>query len=227
MKLLLIEDNPELITFLKDLLGPNMAVEVALTGREGISQAKTSSYDAIILDLGLPDISGQLVCEAIRKADITTPILVLTGDVNLDTKITLFTCGADDYVTKPFDNSELRARLKAMQRRGRSEEDTSHLLRAGDLVVDPAKRIATRSDKRILLRRKEFDILEYLVRNKGTVVTRSMLINYVWGGQAASWHNTIDVHINHLRDKVDKPFESKLIKTEYGLGYTIKNITTK
>ena len=174
-----------------------------------------------MLDLGLPDIPGQRVCTAIRQADITTPILVLTGEMELDTKVTLFAAGADDYVTKPFSTSELHARLTALQRRGHFDEDAAYILKAADLRLDPLKRIVTRGGQRIILRRKEFDILEYLLRNKGKVVSRGMIIQNVWGGQTSSWHNTVDVHVKHLRDKVDRPFDVQLIQTEYGLGYTI------
>lgn len=223
MRLLFIDDNTDLAESFKDNLGFGMTIDIAATGETGLHHAKKSSYDAIVLDLGLPDISGKRVCSAIRQADISTPILILTGEMELDTKIALFEAGADDYVTKPFNTSELYARLTALQRRGRFDDDASYLLKAADLRLDPIKRIVSRNGKRIVLRRKEFDILEYLLRNKGKVVSRGMIIHNVWTGQTSSWHNTVDVHIKHLRDRVDRPFDVKLIQTEYGLGYTISD----
>lgn len=226
MRLLFIEDSTELVTLLTTILGTDYVIDTALNGVKGIAKATTKSYDAIILDLGLPDMPGEHVCTAIRKAEVATPILVLTGDVTSDTKVTMFACGADDYVTKPFNNSELRARLKALQRRSTTDMDTiaSTVLSSADLTLDTSKRQVMRAGKRIILRRKEFDILEYLLINKGKVVTRGMLINYVWGGNVASWHNTVDVHIKNLRDKVDRPYEVKLIRTEYGLGYMLRDL---
>jgi DNA-binding response OmpR family regulator len=221
MKLLFIDDNYDLIESLRDTLGGGTSIDAATTGKMGLAQAKAANYDAIVLDLGLPDIPGQRVCRTIRQGDSTTPILILTGRMDPDAKVSLFTSGADDYVTKPFNTSELRARLRALQRRGHFDLDAAYVLKAADLRLDPLKRIVTRNGERIILRRKEFDILEYLLRNKGKVVSRGMIIHNVWGGQTNSWHNTVDVHVKHLRDRVDRPFDTQLIQTEYGLGYTI------
>lgn len=221
MKLLLIEDNTALVQSLQDYLGNDCKVEAVPEGRQGIDLATSKQYDAIVLDLGLPDISGRDVCASIRKAQITTPILVLSGSAEPGTKVALLRAGADDYVTKPFHGVELRARLLALMRRGHFDPEAPYLLKVDSLVLDPSRRRVEREGRRIELRRKEFDILEYLMRNRGKVVTRSMIMDNVWDADSESWNNTVDVHIKYLRDKVDRPFGQKLIRTAYGLGYTI------
>jgi two-component system OmpR family response regulator len=144
----------------------------------------------------------------------------------------LLQSGADDYVTKPFDIKELQARLLALLRRGHLDPKAPYLLQVDSLILDPLKRHVERGGRRIVLRRKEFDILEYLLRNRGRVVTRTMIMDNVWDANSDSWNNTIDVHIKSLRDKVDRPFKRQLISTAYGVGYTINEkysqyLTTK
>jgi len=222
MKLLLIDDNLALIKSLTDYLGDSWQITAATSGYEGAKLAKGDEYDVIVLDLNLPDMSGHEVCRQLRKAGVAAPILVLSAIIEPDTKVSLFRAGADDYVTKPFDINEFRARLLALLRRGHLESGESYLLKADGLVLDPLKRHVERDGKKIALRRKEFDVLEYLLRNRGRVVTRAMIMDNVWEASSASWNNTIDVHIKYLRDKVDRPFERHLIYTAYGVGYTIK-----
>jgi DNA-binding response OmpR family regulator len=224
VKLLFIEDNASLVASLKDFLGKKWRIDAAATGQEGSALATKGSYDVIILDLGLPDMSGQDVCKALRKAQVTTPILVLTAAAEPTTKVNLFNCGADDYVTKPFNVTELHARLLALLRRGHFDPEAPYLLKVDSLTLDPVKRQVARGGKTIALRRKEFDILEYLLRNRGKVVTRTMIMDNVWEANSDSWNNTVDVHIKYLRDKVDRPFKSKLIHTAYGVGYTINDL---
>lgn len=223
MKLLIIEDNVELVDSLRDLLGIGLSITNSVTGKEGLALALGGHYDAIILDLGLPDISGLDLCLQLRGAGIKAPILVLSGVSEPATKVALFEAGADDYVTKPFTVGELQARLFALLRRANSGfgQDYLHLLKTGNLTLDPFMRKVERSGKNIKLRRKEFDILEYLMRNRGKIVTRSMIMNNVWEDEDATWDGTINVHIKRLRDQVDRPYKQKLIKTAYGLGYTI------
>jgi DNA-binding response OmpR family regulator len=224
MKLLCIEDNKNLVASLKDSLGDKYKVTVAQTGEKGINQALSSKYDLIILDLGLPDMSGSEVCKAIRRANVSTPILVLSGTTESASKATLLNLGADDYVSKPFDGLELSARLKALRRRGNHfGGGVSNLLKIYDVVLDPISRTVTRDGKLIDLRRKEFDILEYLIRNQNRVVTRDMILSSVWENDNELWDNTVYVHVKHLRDKIDRPFERKLIRTVYGVGYTINH----
>src|SRR5262249_38783942 len=151
---------------------------------------------------------------------VHTPILVLTGIDDLNSRVALLNAGADDYVTKPFSIAELKARLGAILRRAPNSYNSS-VLSVQDLTIDSERRPVERRGVVIALRRKEFDILEYLVRNSGRPVTRAMILDHVWDGTKDAWNNTVDVHIKHLRDKVDRPFDAPLIKTAYGIGYMI------
>jgi len=223
MKILLIEDNRTLADSLKKQLGKNFVVDTVRTGEEGLQRALTGGQDVIVLDLSLPDKSGYDVCRSIRLAQVSTPIIILTGAADVTSRVTLLNAGADDYLTKPFSVAELRARLGALLRRA-PITISSDIFKVQDLVVDPHRRRVERGGTIIALRRKEFDILEYLVRNRGRPVTRSMILDHVWDGTKDTWNNTVDVHIKHLRDKVDRPFESPLIKTAYGIGYMIDDM---
>ena len=154
---------------------------------------------------------------------VDTPILILTGAADVTSRVTLLNGGADDYVTKPFSVAELKARLGALLRRPPTTMGTSTFTVQG-LVIDPHRRRVERDGQAIPLRRKEFDILEYLVRNRGRPVTRSMILDHAWDGSKDTWNNTVDVHIKHLRDKIDRPFGTALIKTAYGIGYMIDDV---
>lgn len=220
MKLLLIEDNKPLADSLKKQLGRIFIIDAFRTGEEGLQQAINGSYDIIVLDLGLPDKSGHDVCRSIRANGVSTPILILTGVDDIGSRVALLDDGADDYLTKPFNVAELRARLSALLRRPTGTY-TPSVLTVRDLTLDPARRSVERGGVPISLRRKEFDILEYLVRNQGRPVTRAMILDHAWDGSKDAWNNTVDVHIKHLRDKVDRPFGSTLIQTAYGIGYMV------
>jgi len=220
MKLLVIEDNPRLTARIKQQLQRWYIVEVAHTGDEGLRLVSSSPFDLILLDLGLPDTPGLEVCRQIRQLTTHTPILVVTGVDTTESKVDLLDAGADDYITKPFDLSELRARINALARRG-DRSASIPLVTVGDLTIDPASRKVARSNIPISLRRKEFDILEYLARNVGRVLSRQMIINHAWPTTSTSWTGSVDVHIKQLRDKVDKPFSYPLIKTSYGVGYMV------
>lgn len=220
MKVLIIEDNQLLAESIKNHLTKHFIVDTAPTGCDGVEKAASVDYSVIILDLGLPDIGGDEVCKRLRAQGVTTPILILTVTKEVQSRVALLDAGADDFLTKPFDGSELRARISALSRRNHPSH--SHkVLTIDDLSVDLSRRIVTRQDKEITLRRKEFDILVYLMRNKGRAVTRAMLLDHVWDSRKDTWNNTVDVHIKYLRDKIDKPFESNIIKTAYGIGYMI------
>ena len=220
MKLLLVEDNRALQERIKSQLDKFYIIDIAQTGEEAIHKAREFSYGVILLDLGLPDIPGLKVCQRIRENEIDTPILVLTGIDDMTTRVQLLNHGADDYVTKPFNSEELRARIAALSRRSPLRYKSSSVIYQ-DLVIDSDQRKVYRQGVHIPLRRKEFDILEYLVNNNGRVLTREMIINHAWDSSKASWNSTVDVHIKHLRDKIDRPFNSSLIKTAYGLGYKV------
>lgn len=220
MKILLIEDNPHLAERVKTYLGKSFVVDTATSGSEGLSKALSSPYMVILLDLKLPDTYGLTVCQSLRKQQITTPVLILSGIRETATRVQLLNCGADDYLVKPFDPKELIARIHALARRAKYGYD-QHIITLGDLTIDINRRSVERQGVAIPLRRKEFDILEYLITNKGRAVTRTMILDHVWDNAKESWHNTVDVHIKHLRDKIDKPFKKPLIKTSYGIGYMV------
>ena len=223
MKLLIIDDNRALTRSLKEHLRKDFVIDTASTAEEGLHQATISNCDAILLDLGLPDKLGSEVCKQIREAGIKTPIIILTGVNTVQSRVELLNIGADDYLAKPFALAELRARLRAVMRRLPNTYDNT-VLKVGDLVIDIDRRRVERAGKEVTLRRKEFDILEYLARNSGRAVTRAMIFDHVWESGKDGWHNTVDVHIKHLRDKIDRPFDVPLIKTAYGIGYVLDDI---
>jgi DNA-binding response OmpR family regulator len=220
MKILIIEDNRLLAESIKRQLDANYVVDIVSTGEEGIERAREIAYSVILLDLNLPGIDGHGVCYELRNARVSTPILVLSGVSDTDSRVRLLMSGADDYVTKPFDSSELRARITALTRRGHYDIDED-IINIGDLTIDVRRRRVVRAGNPITLRRKEFDILEYLAQNQGRAVTRTMIFNHVWETGQDGWNNTVDVHIKHLRDKVDRPFKTPLIRTAYGIGYMV------
>lgn len=221
MRILAIEDNPRLSERLQKLLQKTYVVELASSGHEGIVYASSRDYDCIILDLGLPDMSGAEVCTRIREFYPEAPILVLTGVDTLASKVELLDIGADDYLVKPFEADELLARLRALSRRQPRQQDL-RVITIADLSIYPESRRVTRSGKEITLRKKEFDILEYLARNVGRILTRDMIINHAWANGDATWAGSVDVHIKQLRDRVDRPFTEKLIRTSYGVGYSME-----
>ncbi len=220
MKILIIEDEKDMAEALKERLQTHYTIELANLGKKGIYKAQRDYSDLIILDLNLPDIGGKEVCKEIRRNAINTPILVLTGQADINNKVCLFDMGADDYLVKPFEYAELLARIRALLRR-RASDITAKTLAVDDLTMNLTDRIVSRSGKEIALRRKEFDILEFMLINRGRLVTRSMLLSHVWDSDNEPFDNTVDVHIKYLRDRIDRPFSSKLIKTVHGLGYRI------
>ncbi len=221
MRLLIIEDNVALIKALRQGLRDHYRIDIARDGETGLHEALHTVYDAIIMDLGLPRMMGTKVCQELRHSGNTTPILILTADVLVDHKVELLDAGADDYLTKPFSMDELRARLRVLLRHKTGQTYDSKLV-LGDLELDRATRQVKRTGQLIDLRRKEFDVLEYLMHHAGTIVTRTMLIDNVWEKDSEVWANAVDVHIKHLRDHIDRPFTKPLIKTVYGLGYKLE-----
>jgi len=220
MKLLLIEDNLRLSERITYYLGKSFVVETATTGKEGKAKALLSTYSIIVLDLNLPDMNGHTICKELRAVKIDTPIIIISGINEADSRVALLESGADDYLVKPFDPRELIARIHAVFRR-HQDGYNRHIIQVKDLTIDVNRRHVERAGTPISLRRKEFDILEYLVNNRGRAVTRNMILDHVWDTTKESWHNTVDVHIKYLRDKIDRPFESPLIKTAYGVGYMV------
>lgn len=220
MKLLYIDDNRILIDSVKKLLDKNYIVDFASTGYDGLQFARSVHYDLILLDLGLPDINGFHVCRELRKAKISAPIMILSVQKDPETSVKLLNCGADDYLTKPFNSAVLQARIAAILRRS-SDMNEEKIIEIDTLIINVSRREVQRCGTIIDLRRKEFDILEYLAVNHGRVLTRAMILDHVWEAGTEGWNNTVDVHIKYLRDKVDRPFGKPLIKTAYGVGYMI------
>lgn len=221
MKILYIDDNRLLTDCVKRTLSTAYIVDAAHTGQEGIEKSRLVHYDLILLDLGLPDMDGFEVCSELRHSNVVAPILILTVQKSPETSVRLLNCGADDYLTKPFNGEVLKARITALLRRGKDLRK-ENIVRVGDLVVNITRRQVWHFGVKIPLRRKEFDILEYLVVNQGHSLTRSMILDHAWESGAEGWNNTVDVHIKHLRDKVDRPFGTQLIKTAYGIGYMVE-----
>lgn len=220
MRILLIEDNQEIAQSLKEQLCKWFVVEVALTGTTGEDLALLSAYDLHIIDIALPDKNGIAVCRSLRENGVKTPILILTGQLAIQSKVTALNSGADDYLTKPFSFEELLARIRALLRRS-PETLTSHILKIGDLSLDLHNKVVKRGENSIYLRRKELYLLEYLMRNSGRVITRNMILNHVWDSRCDTIANVVDVHIKHLREKIDQPYGRKMITTIHGLGYRL------
>ncbi len=223
MKLLLIEDDRRIANALREALAHDHLVSYVGLGLDGLKYARNDSFDIVVLDLTLPDISGIDVCQALREAGQTMPILVITGEGHVMNKIKLLDAGADDYLTKPFSLGEFKARLRVLERRSRlSTSAIAHNLTVADLTLQLSQHRAERAGQLIPLRRKELALLECLLRNVGSVVSRSTLAHYAWPAGEQPWANTIDVHIKYLRDKIDKPFDRQLIKTIHGVGYKLE-----
>jgi two-component system, OmpR family, response regulator len=203
-------------------LKPRYAIDVCLTGRDGLTQAQTTVYDVILLDLNLPDISGEEICSRLRANHIDCPIIILTGNDEPSDKATLLDMGADDYVTKPFHLEEVEARIRTAIRHSTNSR-SDNIVVVGDLRLNPASREVTRQQQPIELRRKEFELLEYMMRSAGRTLTRAMILEHVWDMNENHWANVVDVHIKHLRDKIDRPFGGRMIKTIHGVGYRLEN----
>jgi DNA-binding response OmpR family regulator len=196
------------------------AVDVASDGEAATFMAETNDYDLIILDWMIPKKDGPAVVKHIREAGLATPVIMLTARDAVRDEIKGFDSGVDDYLTKPFEFAVLLRRARALFRRGRSDLPT--LLEVGDLSMDLLGRKVTRAGKNIDLTAKEYSLLEYFMRNQGQVLTRTMLAEHVWDLHFDSDSNVIDVYINYLRNKIDRPFDHKLLETVRGVGYVLK-----
>jgi two-component system, OmpR family, response regulator len=220
VRVLVVEDEEGLAQGLRrGLEAEGFATDVAGSGTDGLWMAREHSYDAIVLDIMLPGLNGYLVCRTLRDEGIWTPILMLTAkDGELDEAEALDT-GADDYVTKPFSYVALVARIRALIRRGATERPT--ILRAGDLRFDPGTRQAFRGDAELTLTSREAALLEFLLRNAGGVVSKTVIVDHVWQGDFDGSLNIVEVYIRHLRNKVDRPFGRAAIQTVRGAGYRL------
>jgi DNA-binding response OmpR family regulator len=221
MKILLVEDDPKISSFVKiGLESNNCVVDIAYDSAIGEKLALSKKYDVIVLDVVIPGISGFDLCKKIRNENNLTPVIMLTSLDSVDDKLTGFDCGADDYLVKPFSFQELFARIKALIRRNR-EAIVNPVLKVLDLEVDSISKKVKRDQKEISLTATEYKILELLLSNKGKVFDRMNIAEKIWGFSFNSGTNVIDVHINSLRNKIDKEFPQKLIHTKKGFGYVL------
>jgi two-component system OmpR family response regulator len=222
MRVLVIEDDAEAASYLvKGLKETGYIVDHARDGRDGMVQAMTDGYDAMIVDRMLPFADGLKIIQAMRASGIKTPVLILSALGQVDDRVKGLKAGGDDYLVKPYAFSELLARLEAMLRRGAGPQVETKL-RVADMTMDLLGRTVVRAGKDIDLQPREFQLLEYLMRNAGHVVTRTMLLEHVWDYHFDPQTNVIDVHISRLRQKIDKGFEPALLHTVRGSGYCLR-----
>ena len=223
MRLLLIEDDAEASRYLaKGLQESGYAVDVAADGRDGLFQASQGGYDLIIADRMLPNVDGLTIVQNLRQSGSKTPVLILSALGSVDDRIEGLRAGGDDYLTKPFAFGELLARIEALLRRGNLPEVTTRI-RIADLELDLLGRKVVRGGKAIDVTSKEFQLLEFLARRAGQVVTRTMLLEAVWDLHFDPQTNVIDVHISRLRAAIDKGFERPLLHTVRGAGYVLRD----
>lgn len=223
-KVLIIEDEPKIARFLElELKHEGYETTVKTDGREGYSEAQSGLYDLIVLDLMLPSLSGIEICRRLRQEQIDTPIIMLTAKDDVSDKVTGLDVGADDYMTKPFAIEELFARMRVLLKHAKAQESSkAEILTAGSLVLDKSHYSVTYGQERIELTKKEFELLEYLMRNKNLVLSRESILQKVWGYEYEGDTNVIDVYIRYLRSKIDQRFSVELIRTVRGIGYQLK-----
>lgn len=226
IRILLVEDEPRIADTLRFGLEENgYEVSVAYDGQIGWRMFQNSEYSVVVLDINLPGLNGFELCKLVRAANAQVPIIMLTALSTLEDKIEGYDSGADDYIIKPFEFRELLMKIRVLLRRTTdSNIPMGNLLRAGDLVMNLDTKEVHRNDQPISLTAKEFQLLEYLMRNKNRVVSRADIAINVWDVDFDTNTNIIDVYINYVRNKVDKPFDDKLIHTQVGMGYMLKEI---
>jgi DNA-binding response OmpR family regulator len=220
IKVLVAEDDANLATGLKeglDLMGYH--VSLAKTGTRALNMAITGQFPLLVLDLNLPGMNGMDVCRAIRQSNPKLPILILTALGGIEQKIEGLEAGADDYMVKPPDLRELDARLRALLRRAEPVETSAEELKLANLTLDLNRKVAFRDEIEIALTAKEFNLLEYLMRNQGKVISRQQIAAAVWDIHFDTQTNVVDVYVNFLRKKIDKDFHPRLIHTQIGMGY--------
>ena len=223
MRILVIEDDADLAQFIaKGLKEERYAVDLAADGEEGLSLALANPYDLLIVDIMLPKLDGLTVCRRLRAAGHHVPVLLMTARNTVEDKVSGFDMGADQFLTKPFAFAELLARVRALLRRGSVQPELTRL-KAGDLELDLISRRVWREGKEIVLTNKEFALLEYLLRNPNRVLTRTSIIDHVWGLTHDPMTNIVDVHIRALRAKIDRHPSRSLITTVRGVGYMLED----
>ena len=222
MRILVVEDDKKIASFVtKGLKEAGFAVDHADNGDEGLQRALNHSYDAAVIDVMLPKLDGLSIIERLRSEKIVTPVLILSAKRSVDDRVRGLYTGGDDYLTKPFSFIELLARVQALIRRANREAEPTRLI-VGELSMDLLKREVMRGGNRIDLQPREFALLEYLMRNAGRVVSKTMIIEHVWGYDFDPLTNVVDVLVSRLRHQVDREFEEKMIQTHRGVGYALK-----
>jgi len=220
MRILIIEDNHDILNFLKINLGAEgFVIDFAQDGLKGELLALTNEYSLIILDLNLPNKHGDEICRNIRDANKVVPIIILSVEEDTESKVRLLNSGADDYMLKPFSFEELKARIKALLRRPR--EITKNTIKIENLLLDQDRQIVTYNNQNIYLTRKEFSILEHLIKNHGEIVSRASIMENAWDSEADVFSKAIETHVLNLRKKINKDNPEKVIKTIPGRGYMI------
>lgn len=222
MRALVVEDDPAIASIvIKILKAENIAVDWFSSGHKAKTAGLVNEYDLALLDLNVPELSGMELCHYFRHAGKQFPILFLTVCDDIGVKVGALDAGADDYLTKPFSLEELRARTRALLRR--PQESLGSILKIADIELDTAAKTVKRKGRKVLLNRKEFGLLEFMMRNQGIVLSRASLLEHVWDMNADPFTNTIDVHISFLRSKIDSGRRFKLIQTVHGQGYKIQD----
>jgi two-component system OmpR family response regulator len=220
MRLLVIEDDSKMASLLQRGLTENgNAVDIAARGEDALWMAAAHEYDAVVLDVMLPELDGFATCDALRKAGVWSPILMLTARDSVEDRVGL-DAGADDYLTKPFSIAELRARIRALVRRGAGERPA--VMEVGDLRLDPATRQVWRGAEEVRLSAKEYALLELFMRRPGEVVSRLDLLEHAWDLGYENRSNVITVYVRYLREKIDRPFGRRAIETVQGAGYRLR-----
>jgi two-component system, OmpR family, response regulator len=223
MRVLIVEDDATIADFLaKGLTEAGYAVDVAADGDRGGELATTTAYDAAIVDLMLPKVDGLAVIDRMRARGVRTPVLILSARRTVDDRVKGLQAGGDDYLTKPFAFAELLARVQALIRRSTGATEPTRLS-VGDLTMDLLSRRTERAGRVLDLRPREFALLEYLMRNPGRVLTKTMILSHVWGYNFDPGTNVVDVLVSRLRDKLDRDFEPKLLQTVRGVGYVLES----
>src|SRR4051794_39270781 len=222
MRVLVVEDEPKMAALVRrGLVEEGHAADVAREGEEALWLAEAHPYDAIVLDVMLPGLSGFETCRRLRNAGVWAPVLMLTARDSVDDRVAGLDAGADDYLTKPFSFAELLARLRALARRGGIERPTE--LVVGDLRLDPATRRAWRGVTEVQLSPKEFALLEAFMRRPGQVLSRLQLLEHAWDFAYDNRSNVVDVYVRYLRAKIDRPFGVESLETVRGAGYRLRN----
>ena len=222
MYVLLVEDDARIARVVERALGEaGHRVDAVHEGGEGLVRAESGAYDLVVLDVMLPGMDGYEVAQELRRLKVRTPILMLTARDAVADRVRGLDAGADDYLTKPFALEELLARVRALGRRGSDGDDD--LLRVGDLELDESRHEVRRAGNSIELTAKELSLLAYLMRHAGKVMSKSQIVDHVWGYDAETTSNVVEIYIHYLRDKIDRGFARPLIRTVRGVGYTIKD----